>query len=59
VGWESVVRTEEGGEEYVDMFWVDAHEQRGVIYLIGKVMAADGRYVSACCVVRGFQVRRM
>jgi hypothetical protein len=56
VKWEEVVQTDaESGEPYVPFFWVDAHEQGGVIYLFGKVKVGEGRYVSAACSVQGVQ----
>ena len=56
VKWEEVVQTDaESGEAYVPFFWVDAHEQNGVIYLFGKVKVGEGRFVSAACSVQGVQ----
>eukprot|EP00981_Chlorochromonas_danica_P004507 scaffold911_cov162-Ochromonas_danica.AAC.10 len=48
----------EGGDSYVKMFWMDATEINGVVYLFGRVpvTGADGKiknYVSACAVVQG------
>jgi DNA polymerase alpha subunit A len=45
-------------EEYMSMYWLDACEQNGVIYLFGKVaLAAEGgkdkRFVSCCVAVHG------
>lgn len=49
---ESYVTTE-GDDRYLDMFWFDAKEQRGEIYLYGKVATPDKKYVSCCVVVKG------
>ena len=45
----------EGEERYVDMFWVDAAERRGDIYLYGKVASPTepDKFVSCCAVVKG------
>ena len=55
VNWEAVVKAEEDGTPYIPFFWMDAHEQNGVIYLFGKVAAEEGRFVSAACCVHGVQ----
>jgi DNA polymerase Pol2 len=52
---ESYICTE-NDERYLDMFWFDAREQRGDIYLYGKVAGKDGdkeNFVSCCVVVKG------
>ena len=51
MGWESIVKAD-GEGAYLDLFWIDAHEQRGVIYLMGKAAIGEGRFVSCCCIVR-------
>lgn len=45
----------ESEERYVDMFWVDAVERRGVIYVYGKVASPTepDKFVSCCAVVKG------
>lgn len=44
----------EGSEEFVEMFWLDASEHNGVIYLFGKVAINDpsnkGAQYATCCV---------
>jgi DNA polymerase Pol2 len=42
-------------ERYLDLFWLDVKEQRGDIFLYGKVAVKDqpGQFVSCCCVVKG------
>ena len=59
---ESYVETSEKEERYLDMFWLDAFEKHGDIYLYGKVAVpndddANGnkvnRFVSCCAVVKG------
>eukprot|EP01036_Dinobryon_divergens_P035626 gene35626-46208_t len=50
------------GEEFVDMYWLDACENNGIIYLFGKVPLQEPnpksgqpvtRFVSCCVVVHG------
>lgn len=50
----------EGDESFLDIFWFDAKEQRGDIYLYGKVAGKDSdkdgdkeNFVSCCVVVKG------
>eukprot|EP00980_Cylindrotheca_fusiformis_P029340 scaffold23305_cov215-Cylindrotheca_fusiformis.AAC.1 len=38
---ESYICKDDGNERYLDMFWLDAKEQRGDIYLYGKVASKD------------------
>ena len=53
--------SEEGGvmepEEYVNMYWLDASESNGLLYIFGKVPITDDtgvkRFVSCCVVVHG------
>ena len=45
-------------EEYMSMYWLDASENNGIIYLFGKVDATppntkEKRYVSCCVAVHG------
>lgn len=51
---ESYVVTE-GEERYVDMFWMDAIERRGDIFIYGKVASPteEDKFVSCCVVVKG------
>jgi len=46
---------EEEGEKYVDVFWMDAVERRGDIYLYGKVASptVPDQFVSCCVLVKG------
>ncbi|GAB5035819.1 dna polymerase alpha catalytic [Nannochloropsis oceanica] len=55
VKWETVAKQEEDGMEYVPFFWIDAHEQNGILYLFGKVAVEEGNFVSAACCVHGMQ----
>jgi DNA polymerase Pol2 len=48
---ESIVQTDDDGRSYVDMYWIDAHEREGVVYLYGKTFTKD-EFVSCCAVVR-------
>ena len=48
------------GEKYMNMFWLDASESNGIIYLVGKVPIYDEkddkvvkRFVSCCVAVNG------
>lgn len=50
------------GEEYVNMFWLDAAENNGIVYLFGKVplipeagapASAPRKFVSCCVAVHG------
>jgi DNA polymerase alpha subunit A len=45
------------GEEYVPMFWTDATEVSGVVYLFGRLVVAEPgapkRYLSCCVAVHG------
>jgi DNA polymerase alpha subunit A len=45
------------GEEYVPMFWIDAAEVNGIIYLFGKVIISEPgmpkQFVSCCASVHG------
>lgn len=45
------------GQEYVSMFWIDAVEKNGVVYVFGKLPINDEgkplRYVSCCVAVHG------
>lgn len=46
---------EDGDEKYIDMFWMDAVERRGDIFVYGKVVSlteAD-KFVSCCAIVKG------
>jgi DNA polymerase alpha subunit A len=54
----------DAGEEYVDMYWLDACENNGIIYLFGKVPLQEpnsksgqpvARFVSCCVVVHGLE----
>lgn len=41
------------GEEYVNMYWIDATESNGVLYLFGKVPVTEAggeKYFVSCCV---------
>lgn len=57
----SSLLSEEGGamepEEYVNMYWLDASESNGLLYIFGKVPITDDagvkRFVSCCVVVHG------
>ena len=38
------------------MFWLDHHDQDGVVHLVGKVLdRQSGKYVSACVTINGIQ----
>ena len=38
------------------MFWLDHHDQDGVVHLVGKILdRQSGKYVSACATVNGIQ----
>lgn len=38
------------------MFWIDAYEKNGVVYLFGKVFSkSTGVYTSCCVVVNGIE----
>ena len=58
---ESYVENNDKEERYLDMFWLDAIEKHGDIYLYGKVAAPTeddkngkkNRFVSCCAVVKG------
>jgi DNA polymerase alpha subunit A len=53
---ESYVVTAENDERYIDMFWLDAHEKNGDIFLYGKVAASNddkNKFVSCCAIVKG------
>ncbi|GMI27466.1 hypothetical protein TeGR_g5479 [Tetraparma gracilis] len=54
--FQSVVKDVDG-KQVLDMFWLDAYEKRGVVYLFGKVEAELGNpaagFVSCCVVVSG------
>ena len=45
------------GEEYVEMFWFDAAEMNGIVYLFGKIPVTEPnspkRFVSCCVAVHG------
>ena len=47
---QSVLQTESTGEKrnYIDMYWIDAHEHKGTIMLFGKVETLPNTYVSCC-----------
>ncbi len=47
---ESLIQTK-NDKSFIDMFWTDAHEKDGVVYLFGKT-ALDTGFVSCCAVVR-------
>lgn len=51
---ESFVETEEDNR-FIDMFWMDAKERNGNIYLFGKVASPSeqNKFVSCCAVVKG------
>ncbi len=42
---------------FIDMYWTDAYEQEGTVYLYGKTASAPGSsdYISICTVVHGNQ----
>jgi len=58
---DSSLQSEESGaieaEEYVNMYWLDASESNGLLYIFGKVPTTDDagvkRFVSCCVVVHG------
>jgi len=47
---ESLIQTKDE-RSYVDMYWTDAHEKNGVVYLYGKTALKDD-FISCCAVVR-------
>ena len=54
-----VLKKDDTGEEFVDMFYLDAYEKNGIVYVFGKVEVPSEspngakHYVSACCAVSG------
>lgn len=57
---DSILQHTKIGDEsksFVDMYWTDAHEANGVVYLYGKTPATLGsnEFVSICTVVNGNQ----
>ena len=55
---EAYVETEtsdDGEKRFVDMFWIDAVEKKGDIYLFGKVASPNDKtkFVSCCAIVTG------
>jgi len=49
----SIATADAAGNKSIDMFWLDAFEKKGVVYLFGKVKVSGGEYVSCCAVVTG------
>ncbi|KXS22075.1 hypothetical protein M427DRAFT_163586 [Gonapodya prolifera JEL478] len=37
------------------MYWLDAHERAGIVYLFGKVKDKSGRFLSCCVTVNGME----
>jgi DNA polymerase alpha subunit A len=50
--------TQENTRNYVDMYWIDAYEQKGTVYLYGKVelpsssSSTTPQYISCCAMVK-------
>lgn len=58
--FDSIVQETKLGEDektYIDMYWIDAYEKDGTVYLYGKTPSAPGSkdFISICAVVKGNQ----
>lgn len=52
---ENILQKAQDGSDnnYVDMYWIDACEDRGDIYVFGKVETSPNEFQSCCAVVKG------
>lgn len=48
---DSIIQTGDDGRSYVDMYWTDAHEREGFVYLYGKT-TENSDFISCCAVVK-------